>query len=301
VSTWWETEVPPDVTYAESGLAPATGHVEHGVAMVTQDVELICVSREHPLRTMTVEQPGRTLDQRVHVPADLAWDGSWNGCWAFLGEDGRTVYQGQVLRLEPGGHPTSTYAEVPVASGSEYFHGGHGGSGLPVLAGSLRAGELTQSGPIRHKLKVNVYGRRFLSQTHGGHHGRATRADSGYASDLYARRSGTTWFPKDRGDDNFYGGTNPLMGMGTHLAIPPTADLSGLTEPRARRLAEAFRDFGAVIVDNTAENIHAVCAEQGAFVTGAATEADAAFHVQLMDAFTMLRVVVGGEVRPASC
>jgi hypothetical protein len=295
VQTWWERRVPRGAVYAASGLAPATGHVEHGVPMITQDVELIAMSRRHPLRTMRIERPPRTLDQQVHVPAAMSWDGSWNGGWAFLGADGRSVYQGQVLRLEAGGDPTSTFAERPVRVGTEYFHGGHGGSGLPVLAGSLRRGELTRREPIRHKLKVNVYGRRFLSQARRGHHGHASRADSGYDTDLYAdrpgARSGTTWFPKDRGDDNFYGGSHRLMGMGTHLAIPPHADLSRITEPRARRLAVAFRDYGAVITDNTGENIHAVCAQQGAFVTGARTDADAAFHVQLMDAFTMLRVV----------
>jgi hypothetical protein len=292
--TWWETPVPAGATYAESGLAPALGHAEHGVAMITQDVELIGVDPADPLRTMTIEQPRRTLDQRVHVPPDLAWDGRWNGCWAFLGEDGTTLYQGQVLRLEAGGDPVSTYAEVPVALGSDHLHGGHGGSGLPVLAGSLRRGELTGPDPIRHRLKVNVYGRRFLSPAYGGHHGPASRADSDHTTDLYEAelRASTGWFDKHRGHDNYYGATNPLMGMGTHLALPPTTDLTAVTEPRAHRLAVALRDYGAVIADNTGEDHHAVCAEMGAFVTGAATPADAAFHRQLMDVFTMLRVVV---------
>lgn len=293
MTNFWTTKIPHTATYAKSGIQPATAHAPDGVPMVMLDVEHIGDNPADPLRMMTVTDKNFPQEFLVHVPPDMEHDGSWNGCWSFIDSQGR-IRQGQVLKLAKGGNPSSWYTERPVWPDEEFFHGGHGGSGLSVYAGSLRNGELTSSEPIAHKVKINLYGRRFLSQANHGFRWPADRADNTFREDRYPGKDGTSWFPKTNGDDNFYGASNPLMGMGTQLAIPRGKDLDafGITEPRARKLGRCFKQYGAIIVDNAGENQHAICGERDSWVSDTKTVANRDFHIQVMKLFTMLRVTL---------
>nr|WP_278003457.1 calcium-binding protein [Nodosilinea sp. TSF1-S3] len=189
------------------------------------------------------------------IPDSRAGD-TPNNAAAFLLPDGRTLVQVNALtRLAAGtGQEEMVYGwrspnEDILGPG---IGGGHAGSGLSSIGGTLRRGELVGSEPIRHALKINLWARQYLSYELGagggpGYRWPADRADS-YAS------------------PETYGGTTPELQLGSLLAIPP--DLSpeqlGLTTEPARKLFEALRDYGAYVVDDTAFDAHAFALEIGA-------------------------------------
>jgi len=171
-----------------------------------------------------------------------------NNCAAFLMPDGKTLkHVAPLCRVEAGG-PVFGY---PFRPDTDLFgdgvYGSHGTSALSALGGSIRLGELTAPGPIRHALKVDIFCARYcyFGDDRKGFRWPATRADS-YAAKLYK-------------------GTNKAVVMGSLLAIPPTvtAESLALKTPLARKLFEALRDYGAYVVDDAAWDCHYFCAEDG--------------------------------------
>lgn len=126
------------------------------------------------------------------------------------------------------------------------IRGAHAGSGLSSIGGTIRKGELTGADQIRHALKVNVFGMDHLHYNNG---------------------RGFVW-PADRHDSNAsqtYQGTNPLIRMGTLLAIPTNVPLDSLqleTEP-AKKLYWTLQNYGAYIVDNSGWDAYAFAVEKG--------------------------------------
>jgi hypothetical protein len=124
-------------------------------------------------------------------------------------------------------------------------NGTHFGSGLSGFGGSIRYGELTGNAPIRHALKLNVFGRKYLAYNDDGTKGYrwpADRAD-GYAgnADGYCTLEPCM--------------SNPLraLEMGALLAIPPsvTATSLGLKTAAAQKMFQALQNYGTYIVDDT--------------------------------------------------
>src|SRR5207249_3775132 len=123
--------------------------------------------------------------------------------------------------------------------------GGHGGSRLSSLGGTIRLGELVSGGVIRHVMKVNVYGLNnyYYDGTTQGYRWPASQADGCAAT--------------------CYGGTVPALRMGSLLTIPASVNIDNLgleTEP-AKILARAFQDYGAYAVDDTAWSVYAIATE----------------------------------------
>lgn len=187
------------------------------------------------------------------------WDGlTPNAGLAVLMPDGRTIKQAQPFAhcgtADEPGTAMFTFADEDLYGDGIY--GAHGGSGLSAVGGALRCHELTPtSGPIRHALKINLYGAKnlyFDNQT-GGFRWPATKADS-YAGD----------------PNSGYGSkrtTSPVKEcrMGALLAIPAAMKIEDLglkTEP-AKILAQAFQDYGAYVVDDTAWDVNAIVVEWG--------------------------------------
>ncbi len=173
-----------------------------------------------------------------------------NNCAAFLMPDGRTIVQvNPFTRCVPGGPAYGWQAPTERIDGLG-IRGGHGGSELSCIGGTLRVGELASPDPIRHVLKVNIWGKKYLTldALGRGYRWPASRHDA-YAND------------PDRG----YHGTNQALKMGSLLAIPRhvTADSLGLTTPAAKKLFWTLQNYGAYIVDDTAWNVHALCVEHG--------------------------------------
>lgn len=187
------------------------------------------------------------------VVSPETWDGATpNSGLAVLMTDGRTIRQTQPFsRCEAGSFGTSKYMfENQDIYGEGYF-GAHGGSGLSAIGGALRVGELIPgAGPIKHVLKVNVFANKnlYYDEETKGYTWPAKQADS-YAASSYG---------KERKD--------PVKEcrMGALLALPPDVynTLEFETEP-AKILAEAFRDYGAYVVDDTAWEVYALVTEWG--------------------------------------
>jgi hypothetical protein len=171
-------------------------------------------------------------------------NGAWNTCSAWLGTDGTTVYQGQTTEINDGapvfgGVANNTWGTVQI--NGEGVTGCHGGSNLSGLGGTLTLADLSQSGPITHALKVALDGVLNYSDANGGYRWPATTADGGY---------------NDPSSGNYYGGTNPNVQEGSLLALPPSISPSSFSNPFVQKIATAMQDYGAYIVDTTANGTY---------------------------------------------
>ena len=194
------------------------------------------------------------------IPEDFTvskvnWDGTTpNSGLAVLMSDGRTIIQTQPFaRCIAGEIGTSQYMFEDMDIYGEGYYGAHGGSGLSAIGGALRVGELVdENQPIKHVLKINVFGKKnlFYDNVTKGFRWPAKRAD-GYAKGNYGTER-----------------TKPVnreCRMGALAALPPTIDLDklGFETIPGRMLAQAFRDYGAYIVDDTAWDVYAIVTEWG--------------------------------------
>lgn len=180
------------------------------------------------------------------------WDGTTpNSGLAVLMPDGRTIKQTQPFaHCEPDNKGTSRYMFPDQDIYGEGLYGAHGASGLSAIGGALRFDELTpHSGPIRHALKVNLFAKKnfYYDEETKGYRWPAKSAD-GYANGNYAS------LRKD---------PVKALRVGSLLALPVWMNLDSLgleTEP-AKILAEAFRNYGAYVVDDTAWDVYAIITE----------------------------------------
>jgi len=178
------------------------------------------------------------------------WDGTTpNAGLAVLMPDKKTIRQTQPFAYCDSTKPaTSHYVFEDQDIYGPGIYGTHGGSGLSAIGGTLRCGELTPtSGPIRHALKVNIFGRKniYYDDVTKGFRWPAKRAD-GYAADNYYKDRTLEIVQSCR--------------MGALLALPASMDLNKLgfeTQP-GRILAEAFQNYGAYLVDDTAWDVYAI-------------------------------------------
>ncbi len=196
--------------------------------------------------------PGDRRLGELRIPADLiipdaAPPHTPNACAVFLMPDGRTIRQIEPAcrpeiapRIVGWLHPEDQDLFGPGIKGSHY------GSGLSALGGSIRKGELLAEGPIRHTLKINIWGKHLY-----------------YGHDV----PGYRW-PADRCDsyaEQRYLGDNPGLVMGTLLALPPTitsAELNVQTEV-GLKIFHALQDYGAYVSDDSAWDAADLCVERG--------------------------------------
>jgi hypothetical protein len=247
----WNHPIGGNAVYVPAGIGPAQ--------WATVDVDHIYrLSAEDPLRPLYA--PGSwggprcsgTDYQGIHLPLpdDLIVPDASNGntphnAAAFLMPDGETFVQANPLaRCTPGG-PAYGWRAPDESVFGWGLRGGHGGSGLSSVGGTIRKGEMIGSAPIRHALKVNLWCERYCSLAGGGYRWPAVRADA-YAS------------------PSTYGGDVPALRMGSLLAIPPSVSEAslGLETAPGRKLFRALQDYGAYVVDDTAWNAHAIAVDQ---------------------------------------
>lgn len=258
----WNMPIGSEAVYVAAGIQPATARG------MTIDEDLIVLTPNAPMLPIYRNNAGwnRQKDRcrieggvlfRAPIPEDFfvspeTWDGlTPNSGLAVLMSDGRTIRQTQPFaRCEPG-FGTSRYVFDEVDLRGPGFYGAHGGSRLSCIGGTLRVGELVPgAGPIRHALKVNLYAARnlYYDAETGGYRWPAKSADR-YAARVYGTRG------------------KPVMEcrMGALLALPGGMDLDSIrleTQP-ARKLAQAFQDYGAYVVDDTAWDVYALVTEWG--------------------------------------
>ena len=174
-----------------------------------------------------------------------------NNASAFLMPNGRTLVQANPLsRDRPGGF-VSGYRSPDQDIYGEGIRGGHAGSGLSSIGGTIRKGELTSDDPIRHALKVNLPAKLTLSYTQGKNGGLGYRWPA-VRADLYA-------------NPQTYGGSVPGLMMGSLLAIPPdaTPESLGIETEIGRKLFHAFQDYGAYVADDVLAEAYAIEMEHG--------------------------------------
>jgi hypothetical protein len=168
-------------------------------------------------------------------------NGPGNNSAAVLESDGTTVEQNQPLtRCIAGASGTTMVVEPNVSIYSSATSGSHGGSGLSALGGTVRLGEFL-SGAIHHPMKTSIWGQQYYYCC--TYHWPATTVD-GYAS-------------------SSYGGTNPNLGPGALLALPPSFNINSLSTVPGKIIAQAFIDYGAYLVDDVGANGWAFDTETG--------------------------------------
>jgi hypothetical protein len=216
------------------------------------------------------------LPIKVPMPADYVVPNSnHNEGAAFLAADGRTVIQMQpIARCTAGGPGTALIASSDwmVDLYGDGIKGAHGGSGMSILGGTIRVGEMRpgQSG-AKHALKINVDGPSELYHP-------TTRADSytwpATTSDSYWSNYGTA-----SGANN----ANTAMKIGALLAIPATTSISSLgleTEP-GKQMAWTLQNYGTYIVDTYLGPDTGYAVEEGAAGSFSAQfQADYGFRLQ---------------------
>ncbi len=188
-----------------------------------------------------------------------------NNAFALLLPDNETLLQSQPLyRAAPGRPimaqfpPTSPYpgflAGWNISILGDGANGAHGGSFLSSLGGTIRAGEFS-AGRIPHALKLEVYGHDYYWSGLLGPP--ACYAWPALACDGYGNHSGF----------NGYAGLVPAVRPGALLAVPTA--LAGALAARletapARTILAALVAYGGYLVDDTAGDSAAICAEPAA-------------------------------------
>ncbi|WP_166786490.1 discoidin domain-containing protein [Cryobacterium sp. TMT2-15-1] len=171
-----------------------------------------------------------------------------NNATAVVYPDGRTIAQLQPgARCRAGSNPHG-YRATESDLYDDGTYGSHFGSGLSSIGGQIGVGEIAGPAPIRHALQLELWGAKYLTYD---------AADS---------TPGFRW-PADRHDyvapdrvngyctqDPCSSSPDPQMQMGALLAIPPstTAASLNITNPAAKKIFQALKDFGGYIVDDTA-------------------------------------------------
>lgn len=258
----WNMPIHENADYSDANISAAAYvgfDVQHFLRLKTSDP-----SRDVHSNNGWTNRCSSTGDQGYDLHIPDGWivhpDGSGpygntpNATFAFLKPDSDKMIQGQVMaRCDGRGniyYPSWINPNVNESILGDGLNGngghGHGASGMSAIGGALREGELTGSEPIRHALTLTIDAAEYCyySQSLPGYQWPAKSADN------YA--------PED------YGGTNPDFVMGTLLAIPPSVAKGnlGLESTAGSKLFDAFRDYGAYVVEASGWDCHYLCAEE---------------------------------------
>lgn len=224
--------------------------------------------------------------QPLKVPYDLVIEDAkpWstpNNSSAFLMPDGRTLMSYNVTTRCQQGAPLYGVWFGQQDIYGDGIDGGHGGSGMSSIGGSIRKGELLNDEPIRHALKIVIWGNWLHYNS---------------ASSTPGRR----WPARlaDFNAPNQYHGSNPALVMGSLLAIPPnvTAESLGLKSIAGKKIFKAMQDYGAYVVDDSGWDYNYLALERSAEqeyeqVTGHQVHGDAALQADFAKIIAAVKVV----------
>lgn len=260
----WNMPIGSDARYVHAGL-------EETFRMLPDENYIVMTPDEPPMKVYrSTAGWDRRKSRCVHtgellfrapIPHDWivspeTWDGGTpNAGLAVLLEDGRTVRQSQPFaHCTEGDVATSMTNHTDTDIYGDGIRGAHGGSGLSAIGGALRTHEFTpSSGPIKHALKVDLWGAKnlYYDAETKGYRWPATHADNIAPDpiDGYGRKRITPPVKECR--------------MGALLALPPSTDIAkmGLRTEAARILAQALQDYGAYVVDDSAWDAYSFITE----------------------------------------
>ncbi len=217
---------------------------------------------------------GRDTGLRWPIPKDFGIEtinGNGHGpatgySGAVLLADGKTAQEFSALWKAPG-EPATVHGEGYNRAQFDVYGdgltgeagtniGGHDGSGLSSIGGTLRIGELTGSDPIRHATKLSVDLTRWGAAMNG--------------ENLHVWPASTAGAPTTDGAERAVFGSqadgySPFLKMGSLLAIPKSADIGslGLETAPAMKLAKAWQDYGVYIADDSGSDQTRLAVECG--------------------------------------
>ena len=240
----WNMPIHNNAVYTAVNLPSPTGYG------VTADEDIIILKPTAPItavNTNTADWSGAdrcpaTGANLMNVPipgsfvySSANWLGNTpNAGVAVLMPDGVTIKNSQPFaRCTANGAAASHYNYPDNNLTTDGIDGAHGGSGMSVIGGSIRLGELLPGSVIKHALKINIdKNYLFYNVATQGYRWPARKAD-GYAPTGYL-------------------GTNIALRMGSLLAIDKNIDINalGLTTEPAKIIARALQNYGAYIVDD---------------------------------------------------
>jgi hypothetical protein len=275
-SSIWNTPIGSGAVFVPAGLfagAPGSGK-EAPFDMMSDDDYMIVTTADMPLvdwhdqghwggpttpaAYCTLTGP---LVQQLHMPASLniSTFGN-NNAAAILQPDGRTLVLCQPIYVcGPGAPVLALQLKAGMRTADLYVGdgrlGGHGGSDLNAIGGTIRKGELRKGAPpIMHALKIEFFANLYYYRPPDGNRSQCSvwPADTcdGYMNDCQAQ------------PHECYNGTDPLFTPGALLAVPAaaaTALNASLATDAARRILFALTNFGGYIADDTAWNSTSIC------------------------------------------
>jgi hypothetical protein len=248
----WNTAIGSEAHYEAAGIV--SNSADGSLTVFSEDEDVIQMNWHAPLTNVYYNGAGWNGTDRcpsqggilatVPVPSNYVLPGNTldNRSAAFLMPNGHTVEQNQPFtRCRAGGPATTLVTVANTDIYSQGLYGAHGGSGLSALGGTIRLGEFA-SGKIHHAMKIELWAAQY------------------YYCCKYNWPADTI---DDYADPTTYGGKNPHLGPGSLLALLPGYDVSKLQTPPGQILAQAFKDYGAYVVDDTFWNAWALATEQG--------------------------------------
>lgn len=260
VTSIWNTPIGSGATYAAAGLT-GTPRPGEWTQMPYGDDDHIVMKPSAPMTALNYSSVAwgggnrctatGSLMTTVPLPSSyVVPNNNGNDSLSSVLADGVTLVEGQPFsRCTAGAAGTITFVAGTTSSlTGDGILGGRGGSGMSVLGGTLRIGELRpgQTGP-KHALKVNVYAKQALFKATTGAEAYRWPAAHG---DSYA----VGWYGTEAtGGSSAGNNTNTNMKMGALLAIAASVNITALgleTEP-GRQLAWTLQNYGAYIVDDT--------------------------------------------------
>jgi hypothetical protein len=200
--------------------------------------------------------------KELHFPKNLTVN-MWgnNNAAGLLQPDSRTLFTMQPLYVCDPGSPILAF-DFNNAYPTDIMNdtgeiGGHGGSGLSAVGGTIRLGELSPaSGPIRHALKLELFAHLWYYRPLDGNRSNCYRWPAN-TCDGYAF---------DTSSSDCYNGTDSNVRPGSLLAVPPknvpSVNAMLKTLP-AKKILQALSQFGGYLVDDTAWNSTSICTEHG--------------------------------------
>jgi len=246
----WNQPIGSGAVYVDAGFTPASNiSVDDDWWIVTSSSDP--VTHVYNPNSWTKRCGGTVWNSTTAFPSALLVPDAQppdtpNYASAVLQPDGRTIQQYEPTARCAAGGPLFGYQAATVDIYGDGTYGGHFGSGLSSIGGTIRVGELRPSaGAIHHALKLEGWAQKYYY----------------YSSS----RPGFRW-PADMADDyaaSQYHGTNPALTEGSLLAIPASVNIStlGLATDAGRKIAQALQDYGGYIVDDTAWDDFAIATE----------------------------------------
>ena len=241
----WNRPIPSNASYVPANLGV--------LGAAANDREWMYASGgDDPYFYRGVHQPNNydAVNGGVYITDDFYRPDEPNGCTSFLMPDGQTVRE--YNSFSRTGYGDDPYGYKPDGNDDNLYNGGfiggHAGSGMSVIGGSIRQGTLESGNGINHALKIELdWAVLFRNQNASDYQQETFR---------WPARNSDGNYTNGQGNPPAYGGNNPALRIGSLLALPPDTSISdmqnyqGLSNYGAQ-IAQALKTYGAYVVDTS--------------------------------------------------